>query len=120
MIKDIRILPRPERRYYKRLAVDLSVNLNVEGRQISTSAANISCGGLFLPIKDGVLKERTDIQITLSLPDSQKPVRVIGEVKRYQDRSLFKNRKGGVAIEFRGLYDDNILAIDRYIKQNLH
>ena len=81
---------------------------------------NISCGGLFLPIKKNRIKERADIEVTLALADDGKPIRMVGEVARYQDGSFIKRRPEGVAIQFRGLYDDNILAIDRFIKNRLH
>lgn len=114
------ILSKPEKRNYKRLDVELNVDLVIEGKKLNTTASNISCGGLFLPLKKHELKERTDIEVVLSLPDSTKPVKVVGEVTRFQGGSFLRGRQAGVAIEFRGLYDDNIMAIDRFIKNHLH
>ncbi|MDO8519075.1 MAG: PilZ domain-containing protein [Deltaproteobacteria bacterium] len=114
------VLNKPEKRNYRRLDVQLDVDLVIEGKQVNAKATNISCGGLFLPIKKTQIKERADIEITLSLPDQRKPVRVVGEVARLQGGSLLGQKKEGVAIQFRGLYDDNILAIDRFIKNRLH
>ncbi|MDO8519960.1 MAG: PilZ domain-containing protein [Deltaproteobacteria bacterium] len=114
------VLSKPEKRNYRRLDVQLTVDLMIEGKKVNTKATNISCGGLFLPIKKNSIKERTDIEVTLSLPDQQKQVRVVGEVARFQDGSFLRRRPEGVGIQFRGLYDDNILAIDRFIKNRLH
>lgn len=114
------MLSKPEKRNYRRLDVELEVGLTIEGERVNTMATNISCGGLFLPIKKNRIKERTDIEVMLALPDQLKPVRLVGEVARLQEGSLFKRRPEGVAIQFRGLYDDNMLAIDRFIKNRLH
>jgi hypothetical protein len=111
-------LNKPEKRNHKRVDCDLPVDLKIEGKSISASVTNISCGGLFLPIKKDLLKERTDIQMMINLPEQKKEIRVVGEVARYQDTSFLGLGTEGVAIRFSGLYDDNILAIDKYIKKN--
>lgn len=114
------ILNRPEKRNYQRLDVEIDVDLVIEGKHLSATSSNVSCGGMFIPTKDNYLKERTDIEITLHLPEEKKQVRIIGAVARMQDSSFLGSQKKGVAIEFRGLYDDNILAIDRFIKNKIH
>lgn len=113
-------LSRPEKRNYERVDVELPVELVVEGKKISATATNVSCGGLFLPIKTNLVEERTDIEMMLNLPEATRPVRVVGEVARYQEGSFIKKRPEGVAIRFQGLYDDNILAIDKFIKNRFH
>ncbi len=113
-------LPRPEKRNYRRIDCDLPVDLTIEGKKINVNASNISCGGLFVSLKQEIVKERADIEIIVSLPNENKPVKVVGEVARYQSPSFLNQSAEGVAIRFRGLYDDNILAIDRFIKDRLH
>lgn len=114
------LIDRPEKRNYRRVDASVDVELVIEGKKMSATTSNVSCGGLFLPVKNGLLKERTDIEVILSLPETKKPVRVVGEVSRFQSGSLLGRKPAGVAIRFRGLYDDNILAIDRFIKNKLH
>ncbi|MBX7149168.1 PilZ domain-containing protein [bacterium] len=118
--KDDQILSRPERRNYERLDTSLDVEIVIEGKRINTTATNLSCGGLFLPIGKAALKERTDMEVILSIPNIQKPVKLIGEVARIQNKSFFGGRPEGVGIQFTGLYDDNMMAIDKFIKNNVH
>lgn len=101
---------RPERRNYKRLDVNLDVDLTIDGKRVHSTSANISCGGMFLPTNKSPIRETT-VRVILHLPDSEKPVQLMGEVSRVE---------GGLAIKFNGLYDDNFLAIDRFIKNKLH
>lgn len=119
MFKGKNFLSRPEKRNYQRLDCDLQVDLTIEGQKLQAKATNISCGGMFLPIDQNLLRERTDIEVLLSLPDMKKPVRVIGEVARAQENTMLSRKISGVAIRFTGLYDDNILAIDRFIKERV-
>ena len=87
----------------------------IEGKKISASTSNISCGGMYLPMPpESALQEKTGLEITLNLPSVNKPVKVMGEVNRIDGDSQ------GVAVEFQGLYDDNILAIERFIRSKLH
>lgn len=104
-------LKYPERRNYQRVDVDLEVSLTIEGKPVSASASNLSCGGLFLPMEKPVLQENSDLEMILHLPDRERPVKVLGKV----------NRVGkGMAVQFKGLYDENIMAIDRFVKNKLH
>lgn len=114
------IFTRPERRHYQRLNHHLDVDLVIDGQKLSGTAANISCGGMFLPTRKIHFKEKTDMKIIVHLPESKKPVKVVGEVRRVEKGSLIKKRRRGLAIKFNGLYDDNLLAIDRFIKNKLH
>jgi len=114
------LMPTPEKRNHKRLDVHLGVDLLIEGKKMSATTSNISCGGLFLPIQKHILKERTDIELIVTLPSKSRQVTLVGEVARFQDGSLIKKRRRGVAIRFRGLYNDEILAIDKLIKSKPH
>lgn len=119
-MKDNWHLNHPERRNYQRLNAKINVHLIMEGKQMEATTANISCGGMFLPIQEGSLHEHNDVEVILNIPDEHKPVKVIGEVSRLQVSPIMKGRRRGVAIEFRGLYDDNRLVIDRFVKDKLH
>ncbi len=120
MTKRTSFLSSPEKRNYQRLDCNVPVDLNIEGNTIKANASNISCGGMFLPIDQSLVKERADIEIHLNLPDTKKTIRVLGEVARCQESNLLSRKSVGVAIRFTGLYDDNILAIDRFIKSKIH
>lgn len=109
-------LTKPEKRNHKRLDVILDADLVIDGQKVNATTSNISCGGLFLPIKNLNLANKSNIEVVLNIPDSEKPVKVIGEVSRVDAI----DQTNGVAIKFSGLYDDNILAIDRFIKSHLN
>jgi hypothetical protein len=49
------------------------------------------------------------------LPNHKSPVRLIAEVQRKE-----KGIRHGVAVKFEGLYNDNILAIEKFVKSNLN
>ncbi|MBI2340723.1 MAG: PilZ domain-containing protein [Deltaproteobacteria bacterium] len=114
------IFTRPERRNYRRVHVDVEVDLLLNGQNVKTTAVNLSCGGMYLPVKKKEVREQEKVQAAVYLPDMSKPVVVAGEVARVEKGSFLSPRKGGLAIRFSGLYDDNILAIDRFIKDKLH
>lgn len=108
-------LEKPEKRNHQRIDIDLPVDIIIEGKKISASTSNISCGGMYLPMpKESTLQEHAALEITLSLPSIDKPVKVMGAVNRIDGTDQ------GIAVEFQGLYDDNILAIERFIKSKLH
>lgn len=113
-------LKNPERRNYQRIDADLPVNLMVNGQPVTGTTSNVSCGGIFLPMKKNNLSEKGEVEVILHLPDSEKPVKVIGEITRVQSEKLDQEQGAGVAVRFKGLFDDNILAIDRFIKNRLH
>ncbi len=105
-------LKHPERRNYQRVDVDLKVNLNIDGKSMKASASNLSCGGLFLPTEKLVLQENSNLEMTLHLPDQKKPIKVFGTPVHREGK--------GVAVQFQGLYDENIMAIDHFIKNRFH
>ncbi len=113
-------LKNPERRNYQRIDADLPVNLMIDGQPIDATTSNVSCGGIFLPIKKNNFSEKSEVEVILHLPDTDKPVKVIGEVSRVEREGGNQESGGGVAVKFKGLFDDNILAIDRFIKNKLH
>jgi hypothetical protein len=112
-------LEKPEKRYYQRLQVDLPVDVVIEGKKISANTSNISCGGMYLPLPSEHLNNQKNLEIIVNLPADEKPVKILGQINRIDNASSINEPKG-VAIEFQGLYDDNILAIERFIKSKLH
>lgn len=121
VLKESFFLSQPERRNYRRLEVKLDVDLVIEGQKVNTMTENVSCGGLFFPSKNfSFFKQNSNVEVTLNLPDTKNPVKIIGEISRCQLLPEKLPQKNGVAIKFRGLYDENILALDRFIKNKLH
>lgn len=104
---------KPEKRYYKRLEEELPVQLKIAGEIIETTTQNISCGGMFLPNVCDKLEHHKELEAFITLPEAGKPVRLAGRVLRIEKNPC------AAAIEFSGLYDDNHLEIDRYIKWKL-
>lgn len=110
---------RPEKRTHRRIDVDIDVNLIVDGKKIDTTATNLSCGGVFVPVDYSIIPHKTEVELILHLPDHEKPVKVFGIVSRAGKENP-SSQKEGVAIRFNRLYDENILAIDRFIKSRMH
>lgn len=112
---------RPEKRNHRRLDIELDVDLAIGPSRVKASTTNISCGGLFLPVKPlNDFSPENPLEIFLNLPDADKPVKLVGEVSRVQNRSLLFGYPEGIAVRFKGLCDENILAIDRFIKTRVH
>lgn len=107
---------RPEQRHHKRVDSVLAVELEVDGKKLTATTGNISCGGMFLPQLDQDLSENQPITALISLPEQDKIVKMSGTVCRVQ-RPV--DQAPGVAVQFSGLYDDNHHQIDRYIKWKL-
>jgi hypothetical protein len=111
----------PEKRNYKRLELELPVKLEVDGHEIETSTENISCGGMFLPVKKkkGLtgLKEYDELTAFITIPDECRSIKLTACVNRVQRNT--ERTPIGVAIEFCGLFDENHLEISRYLKTKL-
>ena len=101
-----------EKRIFKRLPTEVPVELEVGGKKLNGQTRNISCGGMFLRIDPKHLKNGGELNVVIHLPNQKNPVKVVGEVLRHES--------DGVAVEFQGLYNDNILAIERFVKSNLN
>lgn len=119
-MEDNSFLKHPERRTHHRLDVGLDIQLTIDGQALNVTTGNISCGGLFLPIKRTTIKEKTNLEMFLHIPGNQKPVKLWGEVARVQGGVNGHSSENGVAVKFNGLYDDNILAIEKFIKSKVH
>ncbi len=108
------LMDQSEKRLFKRLDVGLEVELMVDGLAVKATTVNISCGGLFLKL-DPQRVGAEDCPVVIHLPNRQRPVEVAAQVLRKENEV-----RSGVAVRFGGLYDDNILAIEQFIKSNLH
>ncbi len=109
------LMNQSEKRLFKRLEVDLEVEILIDGSPVKVTTANISCGGLFLKLDPDHLKDQDDFSVIIYLPNRKNPVEVAARVLRKESDS-----RAGVALEFDSLYTDNILAIEQFIKSNLH
>lgn len=109
------LMDQSEKRLFKRLEVGLEVELMIDGAPVKATTANISCGGLFLMLDPQKLQSTEGLSLVIHLPNRQKPVEVVAEVLRRESSD-----KQGVACKFQGLYNDNILAIEQFIKSNFH
>ena len=106
-----------EKRFHKRLDCELPVELFFDGKAVLATTANVSCGGMFMPLKKGDAKENAPITVVLTLPEQQKSVRIAGEIARVENQE--SQVLEGVAVRFNGLYNDNILMLERFIKAKL-
>ncbi len=114
-IKDFHFLmDQSEKRLFKRLEVGLDVELIVEGQPVSATTENISCGGLFLKIDPEKVTQDHNLAVVIHLPNRGRPVELTAEILRREKEPQ------GVALKFEGLYNDNILAIEQFIKSTLH
>ena len=104
-----------EKRIFRRLDTDVSVELELKNRTVKTTALNISCGGMFLKLDPKQVSEEDQVQVVVHLPNRDKPVKLSGEITRSETGS-----RRGVGVQFQGLYNDNILAIERYVKSKLN
>lgn len=105
----------PEKRHYQRVDLELPVEIEVDGRKVSATTGNVSCGGMYLPNLQGEFPEARDVITFINLPDRAAAIRLNAKITRIENAQ----DAGGVAVEFDGLYDDNRLEMDRYLKWKL-
>lgn len=101
-----------EKRIFRRLKTKVKVDLEFPDKTVAASTRNISCGGMFLRIDPKKIAGQNEVHLVIHLPNRDKPVQLVGAVRR--------SETNGVAVEFQGLYNDNILAIERFVKSNLN
>jgi len=112
------LMEESEKRLFKRVEVGLDVELLIDGHPVQATTANISCGGLFLKIDPEEILEasrREDVCLMIHLPNRHRPVEMVAEILRREN-----DHRQGLALRFQGLYTDNILAIEQFIKSSLH
>lgn len=108
----------PEKRHYQRIDMELPVEIEHGGKRVSATTENVSCGGMFLPNMDADFTELQDVVTFINLPERAEAIRLTAQVRRVENSPADGGRPG-IAVEFSGLYDDNRLEIDRYIKWKL-
>ena len=106
-----------EKRHYQRLDCELPVVLETNGQKIKTTAENVSCGGMFLPFENGEVIKDQEFVTFIQLPNRSEAIRLAAKVRRLEKDLTDKVK--GIAVEFQGLYDNNRLEIDRYVKGKL-
>ena len=105
-----------EKRIFKRIDSSLKVSLLYGGRKIQAKCANISCGGIYLNIKNirsRVAELKKSLEVAIHLPNRKTPVVMVADVIRHDPQD-------GLALKFQGLYNDNVLEIEKYIKSKVH
>ena len=102
-----------EKRIFRRVDSSLEVYLNCGDRKIQATSENISCGGIYIKSPQENIPEDTDLELAIYLPHREKPVVMTADIIR-------KDRSGDLALKFRGLYDDNVLQIEKFIKAHLN
>ena len=106
-----------EKRFHRRIECELPVELTMEGLNVSATTANISCGGMFLPVRPSDVPEKTHLTVMLTLPEQTRAIKLSGEIARIETPG--EDHPAGVAVRFNELYNDNILLIERFIKGRL-
>jgi uncharacterized protein (TIGR02266 family) len=103
------------RRVAARYSVDLDVTMSSEHNFYAGFAENISSGGLFIATHSlKPVGERLDIVVTL--PDADGPIRAVGEVRWVREYSERSNVPPGVGIRFVDLPDWAASAIEAFLK----
>ena len=69
---------------------------------------------MFLNVDPAELQEQKSLNMVIHLPNRSKPVKLTGEVLRCE------KERDGIAIQFQGLYNDNILEIEKFVKGRLN
>lgn len=112
---DLSLPKEPEKRYYKRLDFEIPVEVKSSSFVLATKTLNISCGGFFVQGDVSSVTKQQEVEAILELPGKNKKIQLIGSVTRIETEATKKN---GFAVEFKSLYNDNVLLIDRFIKEN--
>ncbi|HCU25695.1 MAG TPA: hypothetical protein DF383_11825 [Deltaproteobacteria bacterium] len=100
---------------FRRVPAELPVELEVGGATLQTTTANISCGGMFLQMDPAQLERQEKLDVLIHLPNRRVPVKLSAEILRNESQ-----QRPGVALQFQGLYNDNILAIEKFVKGKLN
>jgi hypothetical protein len=108
------LMNQSEKRLFKRLEIGLKVELVVDGAPFKATTSNISCGGVFLMLNPDEIKKDQDLSLIIHLPNRKKPIELTAEILRRE-----RDARQGIAVKFQGLYNDNILAIEQFIKSSL-
>ncbi len=104
-----------EKRIFRRVEAELPVDLQFGDRTVNAVSSNISCGGMFLMVDPMQLQDLNNLDLVIHLPNRNKPVKLTGEILRSETAG-----RAGIAVQFQGLYNDNILEIEKFVKAKLN
>lgn len=105
-----------EKRIFRRVDAKVKVDLECKDHTLNATSSNISCGGLFLLVDPEKISNEKTLDLVIHLPNRNKPVKLSGEILRREDDTS----RHGVAVQFQGLYNDNILEIEKFVKGKLN
>ncbi len=105
----------PERREFSRVSLKTSIHIHSESNFYTGFTRDISEGGLFIathfPVPIGEI-----VEIEFSLPDSEDPIRVQGEVRWIAEYNPDSDGFPGLGLKFINLTDHVKDRIESFIK----
>lgn len=104
-----------EKRIFRRVDAELPVDLELGDETVQTTSSNISCGGMFLLIDPEKLNDQHRLDVAIHLPNRKTPVKMTAEILRSENQD-----RRGIALQFQGLYNDNLLEIEKFVKGKLN
>ena len=104
-----------EKRIFRRVDAELPVDLEFGSETVQTTSSNISCGGMFLLIDPDKLNDMHKLDVVIHLPNRKNPVKMSAEILRSES-----SERRGVAVQFQGLYNDNMIEIEKFVKGKLN
>ncbi len=108
--------PESVRREHERFSVDLEVSLGSEHNFYAGLAENLSAGGVFIATHR-LQKVGSKIDVSLRLPDTQEPFRLVGEVRWVRVYNEQSDTPPGLGIRFTELSSEVTTAINRFLDQ---
>ena len=102
----------------KRVSIGLQVDYLREGKTVNAFTKDISSNGMFIITRD-TLPVGTDIELSFTLPETKKPVSVVGKVIRELRDEQDGHYVGGMGIEFGKMNDHARKEITRFVKSSI-
>lgn len=103
-----------QRREYPRFGVDLDVSLGSDHNFYAGFIENMSAGGVFVATH-AVKPVGEHLEITIHLPDTEEPVRAVGEVRWVREYSETSDVPPGMGVRFVELSPGSQEAIERFL-----
>lgn len=104
-----------QRRAYPRYGVDLDVSLGSDHNFYAGFVENISAGGVFVATH-AIKPVGERLELTIHVPDSEEPVRAIGEVRWIREYSEASDVPPGMGVRFVELAASAQQAIERFLE----
>lgn len=106
-----------QRRTHPRFAVELDLSLGEEHKLYAGLVENVSVGGVF--IATHLCRSIGEhVQLTIHLPESETPVRGLGEVRWVRAWSEVDNTPPGMGIRFLELQPGSREAIEQFLSRH--